>query len=174
MSSRRRLFVWMGVAFALGGSVLILWLSRQRTAHDLRLLIRQAADSHALDPELVEAVVEAESGGNPQAVSRAQAYGLMQLRIPTASEVADRDITVNELFDPAINLDLGCRYLRRMLERYGDVRLALMAYNAGPSRVDRWRKLDPDPAGILENHAFGQTRAYVRKVLAHTRKLKQS
>ena len=156
-SRRRRLLVWGGVAVA--------FLGREEEA-DLRRLVAIAARGQALDANLVASIVHAESRGNPTAVSRAQAYGLMQLRIPTASEMAGRPVTVEELFDPSLNLDLGCRYLRRMLDRFDDnLLLALMAYNAGPGNVERWLAAESDPAAILRRHAFGETRAYVRKVL---------
>jgi soluble lytic murein transglycosylase len=94
----------------------------------------------------------------------------MQVRVPTARDMAGRDVTVEELFDPVVNLDLGCRYLRRMRDRYGgDLRLALMAYNAGPGKVDAWLAQEPDPAQVLRNVAYGETRAYVLKVLDLTR-----
>ena len=166
-ASPRRLLVWGGLAFALCGSVVVLLLSRQRAFGQLRNVIHQTADGHGLDPYLVEAVVLAESGGNPRAVSRAQAYGLMQLRIPTASQMAGRPVTAEDLFDPGLNLDLGCLYLRRMLNMFGgDERLALMAYNAGPGNVLRWMERSRDPEKIMAQHAFPETRAYVRKVLA--------
>ncbi|MHC4971446.1 MAG: lytic transglycosylase domain-containing protein [Planctomycetota bacterium] len=169
-SRRRRLLIWGGVAVAFFGSVLILHLARREKEADLRRLVAIAARGQGLDAALVAAVVHAESKGNPTAVSRAQAYGLMQLRIPTASEVAGRPVTVDELFDPAFNLDLGCRYLRRMLDRFDDnVLLALMAYNAGPGRVERWLNEERDPVAILKHHAYGETRAYVGKVLRHAR-----
>jgi soluble lytic murein transglycosylase len=167
---RRRLLIWGGVAIAFLGSVLILHLARREREADLRRLVGIAARGQGLDASLVAGVVHAESKGNPTAVSRAQAYGLMQLRIPTASEVAGRPVTVEELFDPAFNLDLGCRYLRRMLDRFDDnVLLALMAYNAGPGRVERWLTEERDPVAILRHHAYGETRAYVGKVLRHAR-----
>lgn len=169
---RRRLLAWGLVSLGLAASLLVLGRAREETWEELRRIIRQAAERHGLDPALVEAVVEAESGGNPQAASRARAYGLMQVRVPTARDMAGRDVSIDELFDPRINLDLGCRYLRLMLDRYGgDPRLALMAYNAGPSRVDEWLKKSRDPELVLERHAFGQTRAYVRKVIARMREL---
>jgi soluble lytic murein transglycosylase-like protein len=149
-------------------------LAHRREMDEVRPLIASTARLYQLDAELVEALVEAESSGNPRAVSRAQAYGLMQVRVPTARDMAGRDVTVEELFDPVVNVDLGCRYLRRMLDRYGgDVRLALMAYNAGPGKVDQWRAAEPDPARILSNHAYGETRAYVLKVLSEARELKE-
>jgi soluble lytic murein transglycosylase-like protein len=148
-------------------------LAHQRAVEEIRPLIAMAALRHRIDPDLAAAVVEAESGGNPAAVSRAQAYGLMQVRIPTARDMAGRDVTIEELFDPVVNLDLGCRYLRRMLDRYGgDVRLALMAYNAGPGKVDQWLGEEPDPARALRFKAYGETRAYVLKVLELVRERK--
>ena len=164
--TRRRVFVWGGLLFSLLGSVAIVVLVHKRALEELWPLVVVAAKRHDLDPDLVAAIVEAESSGNPTAASRAQAYGLMQVRVPTARDMAGRDVTVDELFDPVFNLEVGCRYFRLMRDRYkGDVRLALMAYNAGPGRVDAWLAAEPDPARVLRNVAFGETRAYVLKVL---------
>ncbi len=169
----RRLFVWSGLAFSLLGSIAIVLLAHRRAVEEMKPLIVMAAIRHGLDPDLVAAIVEAESGGNPAAASRAQAYGLMQVRVPTARDMAGRDVTVEELFDPLVNLDLGCRYLRRMLDRYrGDVRLALMAYNAGPGKVDAWLEAEPDAARVLFHVAYGETRAYVLRVLDLARDMK--
>ena len=174
MPPGRRLFIWGGLSFSLLGSIAIVLLAHKRAVEELRPLIASTAIRHRLPVDLVAAIVEAESGGNPSAVSRAQAYGLMQVRVPTARDMAGRDVTVEELFDPVVNLDLGCRYLRRMLDRYGgDVRLALMAYNAGPGRVDAWLLSEPDPALVLRNVAYGETRAYVLKVLDLVREMKE-
>jgi len=152
--------------FSLLGSVAIVVIAHHRVVEEMLDLVRLTAVRYDLDADVVAAVVQAESSGNPSAVSRAQAYGLMQVRIPTARDMAGRDVTVDELFDPVVNLDLGCRYLRRMLDRYkGDWRLALMAYNAGPGKVDQWLAVEPDPARALRNVAYGETRAYVLKVL---------
>lgn len=174
LSAARRAFVWSGLLFSLLGSIAIVVLAHRRAIEDMEPLIVTAAGLHRLDPDLVAAIVEAESGGNPSAVSRAQAYGLMQVRVPTARDMARRDVTVEELFDPVVNLDLGCRYLRRMLDRYGgDLRLALMAYNAGPGKVDAWLAAEPDAARVLFHVAYGETRAYVLKVLDLTRERKE-
>ncbi|MCK6458284.1 MAG: lytic transglycosylase domain-containing protein [Planctomycetes bacterium] len=170
----RRPLIWGGLLFSLLGSIAILVIAHRRSVEELLPDIAMAAARHNLDADLVAAVVEAESGGNPSAVSRAQAYGLMQVRIPTARDMAGRDVTIDELFDPEVNLDLGCRYLRRMLDRYrGDVRLALMAYNAGPGKVDQWLAEEPDPARALRHKAYGETRAYVLKVLELARERKE-
>ena len=166
LSRRRRALVRAGVVVAVVGLLLVLMLIQRRTAADLDRLIVRAAQRHRLAPALVRAVVQAESSGNPRAVSRAQAYGLMQLRIPTASEMAGRPVTIEELYDARTNLDLGCRYLRRMLQNYdGDLRLSLMAYNAGPGNVEKWLRKTRDVDQLLEKVAFAQTRAYVKKVL---------
>jgi soluble lytic murein transglycosylase-like protein len=167
---RRRWLVWGGLAAALAGSVLILYISYRQEVANLREMVRQVAMEEGIDPLLALAVMHAESRGNPRAVSRARAIGLMQLRHPTASEMARRQLRESELFDPRLNAHLGCRYLYRLLRRYdGDLRLTLMAYNAGPGNLEKWQKLESDPEVILQRHAFAQTRAYVAKVLLYIR-----
>lgn len=92
--------------------------------------VAEAAARHGLDANLLHALVLTESAYRPDAVSPAGAAGLTQLMPATAQElgVADR-------FDPAENLRGGADYLARQLKRFGDLRLALAAYNAGPGRV---------------------------------------
>jgi len=173
VTPRRRLFVWVAALLGLVGALAILLIQRDREEKDLRVLIESAAARHGLDPDLVEAVVYAESKGRPDAVSKAQAYGLMQLQVPTASDMAGRAVTADELFDPALNLDLGCRYLVWLAKRLdGDLRLVLMGYNAGIQRVQAWQKKTRDVDEILEKHAFRETRDYVRKVLGFRATLK--
>jgi hypothetical protein len=113
--------------------------------------IGEAGRAANLHPWLVAAVVEAESRFNPAAVSRVGAAGLMQLM---PSVWAARG--VRDPFAVAPNLRAGCAHLRALLERYGDIELALAAYNAGAATVDRYRGLPP----------FRETRRYVRAILA--------
>ena len=114
-------------------------------------LIAPAAAKYALDPNLVAAVIWAESSGDPKAVSTKGASGLMQLMPGTA-----RDMGVSNVLDPSQNIDGGSRYLREMLDRHdGDLSVALAAYNAGPEAVRKYGGIPP----------FEETQNYVGKVM---------
>ncbi|MFC5345312.1 lytic transglycosylase domain-containing protein [Brevundimonas staleyi] len=115
-----------------------------------REAIGAAADRHGLDPKLLHSLVLVESGYRPTACSPVGACGLTQLMPATAVElgVADR-------FDPVANLGGGAEYLARQIVRFGDLRLALAAYNSGPTRVARLGRVPDIP----------ETRAYVAQVI---------
>jgi soluble lytic murein transglycosylase-like protein len=114
--------------------------------------IRAAALQNGIDPLLVASVISVESNFNSRAISPRSAFGLMQLRPKTAASFA-----VRNLFDPQQNIDAGTRYLKELLDLYGqNVTLALAAYNAGPSRVAQYRGVPP----------FPETRAYIQRVNA--------
>ena len=106
-------------------------------------LILRSARNHRVEPALVKAVIAAESNFKATAVSRVGAQGLMQLMPKTAESLG-----VENPFHPADNVEGGTRYLRDMLDRYGDMKRALAAYNAGPDAVDRFRGIPPYPETV--------------------------
>ena len=118
---------------------------------DLREMLTKAGKEHNLDVDLLASLVDAESGGNARAVSRAGAQGLMQLMPSTAAGLG-----VEDSFKPDQNVRGGSAYLDVLLTRYHDnLALALAAYNAGPAAVDRYRGIPPYP----------ETQAYVARVI---------
>lgn len=136
-----------------------------------------AAAREGLAPALVAAVVRQESAFDPRAVSPAGAVGLMQLMPGTAAELVrdlrPRLVDEDALTDPELSLELGARYLAAMLDRFdGSWIAALVAYNAGPHRYERWRSF-PEFGGdrelTVERIPFGETRRYVKAVLRNVR-----
>lgn len=120
--------------------------------NDYQAIVSEKAGKYELDPSLVHAVIKTESNGNPYAISRKGAKGLMQLMPGTAN-----DLQVRNVFDPEENIDGGARYLRYLIDRFnGDLTLALAAYNAGPKTVEKSWSIPHIP----------ETRDYVRKVMA--------
>jgi soluble lytic murein transglycosylase len=119
------------------------------------------ARNYSLEPELLAAVIYQESRFRADAESESGAIGLMQLQPATAKGIALRTggsrFRVEDLYDPELNVRYGSWYLRHLLDRYGEERTALAAYNAGQTNVDRWRRRGD---GI----PFAETRAYVERV----------
>ena len=136
-----------------------------------RMEVAGAAQRAGIDPFLVSAVVREESSYNPQARSRVGARGLMQLMPETARPMARvRGLAFQEgelLDDPAANIELGSAYLGGLVRDFGDARLAVAAYNAGPTRVREWwgaRKSD-DLEVWVEQIPYNETRNFVRRVM---------
>lgn len=134
-----------------GSSLSARWGATKNTfAYDRE--INQCAARYRLDPNLVKAVIRAESDFNRHAVSRRGAQGLMQLMPATA-----RELRVADPFNARQNIDGGTRYLRTLLDMFdGNVTLALAAYNAGPTLVKKIRKVPSIPETVL----------YVKRVLS--------
>jgi soluble lytic murein transglycosylase-like protein len=113
-------------------------------------LIEEAAKTHQVDSDLLHAVIQSESGFNPQAESPVGAQGLMQLM-----PALQRELGVTDPFDPRQNIMAGAFYIKKLLESHdGDIDLALACYNAGPGNVARYRGIPP----------FKETRNYVKKI----------
>jgi len=112
-------------------------------------LVERSARTHQVDPLLVQSVIQVESNYNPYAVSNKGAEGLMQL-MPSTS----RMLGVTNSFDPVENIEAGVKYLKYLQSVYHDDRLALAAYNAGPSAVAKYNEVPPYP----------ETQNYVERV----------
>ena len=136
-------------------------------------LYRRLAFQADIRLPLLLAVTRKESAFNPRAVSPSGAVGLMQLMPPTARHTASRarlePPSRRDLFDPVANIELGAHYLAELMDRYDGHRVLVAgAYNAGPSRVDGWRRERRDmPADAwIEAIPISETRDYVQAVLA--------
>lgn len=163
-----RRFVAIGVlaAVAVGAFLYVdsdqpAWFQRLRYPLRYQTIVRVHARNYRVQPALLAAVIYAESKFKADARSSSGAIGLMQLQPATAEGIAlhtgGARFRVDDLYDPEINIRYGSWYLRHLLDRYGDERTALAAYNAGQRNVDEWRR---EGKGIQ----FSETRHYVSRV----------
>jgi soluble lytic murein transglycosylase len=134
--------------------------------------VRRFAERNQLDPYLVASLIRQESEFNPNAVSRANAVGLMQLLPKTGRTVAKqeklRHYNASQLYLPGTNVELGTRYFRSMVDKFGgSLEYALAAYNAGSDRVGDWLGQGKyrDPQEFVESIPFTETREYVQAIL---------
>lgn len=136
--------------------------------------VEKYSKEHQVDTDLVYAVIKAESNFNPNAKSGKNAIGLMQLMEDTAKDLIKRvDLKISneelkdKLYDVDININLGTKYLSILLERYGNVEIAVTAYNAGIGTVDNWIEKDiiKSDGSNIENIPYRETNNYVRKIL---------
>ena len=123
-----------------------------------RSIILRVAQRHKVDPDMVKAIIMAESSFNPKAISNRGALGLMQLMPNTA-----KSLGVNDAFDPENNINAGVLYFKKLLKEFrGDVKLALAAYNAGSRKVKEYQGVPP----------YKTTHAYIKKVFEYYRQYK--
>ena len=138
------------------------WYVRLRYPLEYEHIVRGHAENYELDAALIAAVIYRESKFDADARSSSGAIGLMQLLPDTALGIAvnteGHRFRVSDLYNPEINVRYGSFYLRRLLRKYDDRRLALAAYNAGQRNVDEWIEAD-------EGIAFPETEEYVDDVL---------
>jgi soluble lytic murein transglycosylase len=142
--------------------------------------LKRFSVANGLDPYLVASLIRQESEFNPLAVSRANAVGLMQLLPKTGKTVAHqvdlKRYNATELFTPAVNLQLGTRYFRGMVDKFGgSFEHALAAYNAGSDRVEEWMGQGPyrDSPEFVESIPFTETREYVQAIMRNAAVYKQ-
>ena len=137
------------------------WYERLRYPLAYQQIVRGHARHYRLDPALLAAVIYQESKFRPDVRSKSGAVGLMQLLPATAKGIAIHTggtrFRVDDLYDPELNVRYGAWYLRHLLDKYGNERIALAAYNAGQQNVDVW---------LIKHEAvqFPETRAYVARV----------
>ena len=130
------------------------------------------AQEYNVDPLLVFAIIKAESNFDPNIVSKSNAKGLMQLMETTANEIASKleieYIENKTIFNPEINIKIGIRYFKDLLNLYdGNQLLAMTAYNAGIGNVDKWIQngIIKKDGSDIENIPFKETNNYVRKII---------
>jgi soluble lytic murein transglycosylase len=139
--------------------------------------------AQTIDPALTYAIMSRESLFNEKATSHANAYGLMQLILPTC-QLEDTKCTVKKLLtDPKYNIRIGNQYLKSLLKKYdGSILLAVAAYNAGPIVVDKWIVTNGDPRTFknlrhilywIESIPYYETRDYVQRVLENIQVYRQ-
>jgi soluble lytic murein transglycosylase-like protein len=127
-------------------------MDKSAIQQELEGIIQGQAKAQNMDASLIKAVVKAESGFNPNAVSSVGAQGLMQLMPGTANGLG-----VQDSFNPSQNVAGGTKYLKNLVEKYHSVPLGLAAYNAGPGAVDKYGGIPP----------YKETQNYVKKVLQY-------
>jgi soluble lytic murein transglycosylase len=142
--------------------------------------LHKYSSQNGLDPYLVASLIRQESEFNPAAVSRANAVGLMQL-LPSvgksvAKQVKLKGYNASQLYTPAVNMQLGTRYFKSMVDKYdGHFEYALAAYNAGTDRVEDWLGQGKyrDPQEFVESIPFTETREYVQAILRNANVYRQ-
>lgn len=169
-------FVCIGIIMYLTHTKIILKL-----LHPLKYEehVYKYSDQYDLDPFLVFAIIKVESNYNKYAVSPKGAKGLMQITDKTAVWAAEKmglkDFSVSNLFDPAINIQMGCWYLNQLKKEFNeDIILIIAAYNGGSGRVKEWLKNQEysRTGKSLDKIPFLETEKYIEKVLKEYKILK--
>lgn len=143
-------------------------LATSKSSAEIEAAIESAAQKTGLNPDLLRAVIQVESSFRVNVVSGAGAQGLMQLMPGTAKEMG-----VSDPFDAYQNVKGGAGYLKKLLKRFGDIRLALAAYNTGQGRIAKLGITDPDDSGQYSKISSG-VRGYVDKVLKYYEQFKRN
>ena len=141
---------------------------------DYQEYVQKYSQEYDVDENLVYALIKAESNFNANAESGKGAIGLMQLMESTAQDVCKKtDLNIsnedlkNKLLEPEININIGTKYLSILIQKYGNVEIAIAAYNAGIGTVDTWieKGIIKADGSDVENIPYKETNNYVRKIL---------
>ncbi len=137
---------------------------------DYQEYVERYSEEFGVDPNLIYAIIKAESKFNEEAVSNKEAKGLMQIMYTTALDVAKTlniEIDEKKLLEPECNIMIGTKYISILLNRYSNIELALAAYNAGSGNVDKWveKSILLEDGSNVENIPYKETNNYVRKIL---------
>jgi soluble lytic murein transglycosylase len=141
--------------------------------------LKRFSNSNGLDPYLVASLIRQESEFNPNAVSNKNAVGLMQLLPKVGKGVAKQEklkhFNPTQLFTPGVNLQLGTKYFRSMVDKFGSFEYALAAYNAGSDRVEDWLAQGKyrDTEEFVESIPFTETREYVQAIMRNANVYRQ-
>lgn len=137
--------------------------------------IKAWSKSRTLDPYQVAGFIRQETIFNPRAKSGANAYGLMQLLLPTAKIIARKygasfmPNSAEDLYQPALNIELGTAYIKDQFDKFGQVEYVAVAYNAGPNRVPQWRATLPaEMDEFVEDIPFKETKGYVQGIIRNS------
>ena len=150
---------WIFYMTESGDQIVIRFEKSQGKPKSLEEVITEIATKFSIEASLVKAIISVESNCNPRAKSRKGAQGLMQLMPRTA-----RHLNVSRPFDPRENIVGGVKYIKGLLASYGDLRLALAAYNAGPGAVKKYAGIPP----------YRETINYVKKVIKYYKMYKRN
>lgn len=176
---RKKGRIFLGIVAFLAIAVLCLYFSKDALLKKVYPLpyyeiVMTEAEKNDLNPALVYGVIRAESGFDPNAVSHADARGLMQMTPQTFEWVQtmipdSENLTAEDLFDPEVNIRFGCELLSLLISHYDNESTAICAYNAGMGNVTSWLE-NPEYSsdGVTLNVIpFGETQEYLKRVIAN-------
>ncbi len=137
---------------------------------DYEEYVNKYSKEYGVEENLIYALIKVESNFNPNAISKKNAQGLMQLMYDTAQEISDKDgikLTQDSILEPDTNIKLGTQYIATLIEKYNCIEIALAAYNAGIGNVDKWLKsgIIQSNGSDIENIPYKETNSYVRKIM---------
>lgn len=163
------LSIILGISLIKVGFIINKKIELNRYPYKYREIVNEYSKEYNLDPLFVLSVIKVESNFNPEATSNMGAMGLMQITKETGQDIANRIGDVNfkpeDLYNPKINIEMGCWYLNNLFREFQDKDLVIAAYNGGRGNVQKWlNNTDYSKDGQLTNIPFEETKNYLKKV----------